>query len=268
MKYFTDTLKYIKNNAASWVAFVVAAVAFAAIYDPHALKVVADSADGGHVNAGIGSWLMLFLPVNTSAWWTVLISFAGYIVLIADLAFICATTDRRMRYGSRSFRGILSSMNDSAMPCAAVAVFLLTSLCILSVVMAAIMKASCSFGAPYMYIGGIALCAVVMLVAVYALTFFHLWLPCFAITGFRAYESFGYSYSLAAHKRKQIFLSVYIPIIVVCILSAAIPALCSPAVTTALLPLFQAALYVYTAINSFTMYLDADGTEREDLKKF
>ncbi len=268
MKYITDTLKYIKSNPMLWVGFGVAFVCFLTLTDTSAIHNVLGSYEGGVFNAEISDWICLFLPFNTSSWWMILISLAGYVVLILNLALLCASTDRHMRYNSLSPRGIWSSLNNCLLPCTTIMLILFALSCVNSVILAGIMMATSFSSVKYMFILGITICTLLFFAEFYFLTFFALWLPCFNITGFRAYESLTYAYSLGATKRISMFLAIFVPTAVFVLCGLPFIFVNIPALSAIVLSLFSAALFVYISALIYVIYLDADGITREDLKKF
>lgn len=268
MKYTTDTLKYIKSNPMLWVSYAIAAVCFAAIVDVGSLHGTIASYEDGIFNTSLGGWICLFLPINTHSWWTILLSLAAYVVLIFDLAFICAALNRHMRYNSLSPRGIFSSLNNELLPCMLTVTILVALNCLNALILAGVMMATSPSTVKYMYILGVLICAVLAVIEYYVISFFSLWLPCFNITGFRAYESFSYAYSLGATRRRPLFLSIFIPTLIIAACALPFAFIDLSALSLIIIALLCAALFVYIAALIYVVYLDADGITREDLKKF
>lgn len=266
MKYITNTLKYIRSNPMLWVAYAVAAVCFLGIVDVWSIHDVITSYSGGKFSASLTDWVSFFTPLNTTSWWTILTSLAAYVVLILDLAFICASADRHMRYNSLSPKGIFSSLNNNLLPCLIAVLVLLVFGCVNAFILAGIMMATTL--SSYLYILGLILCAGLALIEFYVITFFALWLPCFNITGFRAYESLSYAYSLGAQRRKPLFLSIFIPTIIIAACIIALTFVNIFAVSLLVISLLIALMFVYVSVLAYVVYIDADGITREDLKKF
>ncbi len=250
-----------------WAAFVVAAFCFAATIDPHSGKVIAESVQGGDIGARISSWALYFLPFNMTHWWTFLISLAGYVVLILDVALACAAADRHMRYNSLSPRGLFSSMNNNIIPSFFVVFTLVIVTSIAAVLEAGIMKATSWMGS-YVYILGIIICVIVYVALMYAAVRFILWLPCYVITGFRPLESLSYAYALTVPNIKKLFLSAGVPVTGSILANAVLPVYLPAAVSIPVVGIIDALVCVCLISMSFIAYIDADGIKREDLKKY
>ncbi len=268
MKYIVNTLKYIRSNPMLWVAYAVAAICFLAVVDVWSVHDVLMSYSNGTFGANLSDWIFLFLPLNTSTWWSPVISLAAYVVLTFDLTFICSSTDRHMRYNSLSPRGIFSSLNNSIAPCIIIMLILTVFNCINAVLLAGIMMATSYSTVRFMFILGIIICAALSLAEFYFLTFFSLWLPCFNITGFRAFESLSYAYSLGSERRKSLFLAIFIPAIIIAACTLPFIFISVSVISLIVISLLLALLFVYIAALVYVVYLDADGIAREDLKKF
>jgi hypothetical protein len=198
----------------------------------------------------------------------ILSGIAAYLVLVLDLALIHSLIDNHVRFGSKSFRSIANSFNINVVNGFIFAIFALVAMFISTVIMAAIMKTSCLLQVDYSYIIGIIVCAAVLIFMLFISSLFMLWLPCVEITGFKKFEALNYSYSLARTRIRSIFLSVAPPAFVTVVVSIAIALAEITLLTYIALPIIMALLYMYSAVLSYIVYVDAEGIEREDLKKY
>lgn len=268
MKYISETFKYFKSNLAILPAIIVAAIAFATMFDYNAFANVTASYSGGYLSSSYTAWLLFFLPVNTESWITIILSILGYLLLIADLSFIQSMVDKHVRFGTKSFRSVMSSFTVNLTYGLMLIVLFAVISSITAFIFAAVMKTFSMFSTPYIFICGISVCAVICLAELFALCHFALWLPCLEVTGFKVLEALSYSYSLARPVRWKIFLSVIIPIIVIgaawCILALTGYAWVARVVASAIC----ACAFIFVSTACYLIYVDKEGIEREDLKKF
>ncbi len=268
MKYFFATLKYIKSNFWIWIAFAVAVVAFGLLIDLSSIDVIKASFDGDKMQTEFIDWLNFFLPFNITQWWSYLLSALSLIMLIVVLAFISTSTDRRMRYNARSIKGLLYGMEANVYPCFWIIAIIAVGDFITTLLMSTVMQATVNMNVENIYILGIILCCILALVALYVLTFLELWLPCYLITGYKAYEALNYSYSLYSTNKLQIFLSTFVPIAILALCATPVVIFCDPIVISIVVPIVAALIFTYIAVHCFVVYIDADGIVREDLKKY
>lgn len=268
MKYISQTVKYLKSNLTLLTALAVAAVAFAPIFDYDALGKVVNSFADGRITQDYFEWLYLFLPVNTKNVFTVLMSVLGYVLLVLDLSFIHSMVDKHVRFGTKSFRSIMSSFTVNFSYALLFAVIFAVIAFISSFLMAAVMKTFSMFSTPYAFVAGIALCAVIILAGLFVFCHFSLWLSCLEVTGFRVFEALSYSYALARPKRWKIFLTLSLPLAIAYATWIALALTCSVWIAVTAASAVCAGAFIFISTACYLIYADAEGIEREDLKKF
>lgn len=268
MKYIKLTLKYMKSNPWLLLALAVAAVALAPTFDMKSFSDIAATFDRGTIGASFTMWIKLFLPFNVNNVWFALLSVACYVVLVVDLAFIQSLTDKHVRFGTLSLKSLGQSFNINVINGLVFAVFMLIAYCIFAVIWAAVMDAICLFKAPYFFILGVAICTGLYVLMLYLFSLFILWVPCADVTGFKKYEAFSYGYSLASDRRGKLFVAVLIPSVIAWVVGYTIGFASLPALTFTVIPVLGGLLFVYLSVLAYIAYADAEGLEREDLKKY
>lgn len=268
MKYITDTIKYLKSNLLLLPALAVAVAAIYPILDFGALDYIARSFSDGYVTDNFTAWLYFFLPVNTQNWLTVLLSVLGYVALVVDLSFIHSMIDKHVRFGSKSFRSVMSSFTVNLSYGLTFAAVFAVCAAVTAPVLTAIMKTFSHFPAPYVFIAGIALCAAIAFAELFAFCHFALWLPCMEITGFRVFEALTYSYSLARPALKSIFISVCLPMAAALAVWFATALTCPGWTACVVSAAVFGCTFIFVAAACYLIYADKEGIEREDLKKF
>ena len=211
MKYITDTLKYLKSNLLLLPALAVAMAAFAIIIDFDAAERVAQSYSNGVLQASLTDWIRLFVPFNTENWLTGLLSVVAYAALIFDVAFVHSMVDKHIRFGSKSFRSIISSLTINCVY-GCVFTLVLAAACTLLGLVAAVVMRAFSLAPAYVFIAGAALCSLLGAFAVFVAAHIALWLPCSEITGYKMGEAFYCSYAQARTVRWKIFFALIIPL--------------------------------------------------------
>ncbi|MGN0818496.1 MAG: hypothetical protein ACI4L9_05960 [Candidatus Coproplasma sp.] len=268
MKYISDTFKYLKSNLLLLPALAVAMIAFAPIFDFGAFERIAASYSDGHIADSYTVWLRFFLPVNTENWLTVLLSLLGYVVLVIDLSFIQSLTDKHVRFGTKSFRSIMSSFTVNFSYGLLIALLFAVLSSINAFLLAAIMKTFSMPAIPYLFICGVALCAVVLFAELFAFSHFALWLPCIEITGFKTLEALSYSYSLARPVRWKIAFTITLPSAASVAVWFAVAMTCPGWIACIVCAALCGFAFVYVSTACYLVYVDREGIEREDLKKY
>lgn len=268
MKYAINTLKYIKNNPLLIPCYLIAAMAVAALADPFAFRAVADSCADGAISGSYTLWLKFFLFVNPTNWMTILTGVAAYVVLILDLAFIHSLIDKHIRFGSKSFRSIASGFNINVVNSLILAVFVILAELVFAFLTAAIVKTFASISVPYVYVVGFVICAALAALALYASSLFMLWLPCVEVTGFKKFEALTYSYLLSRPRARGLFVSLAVPFALCYAACTTIELTCVPLAAFITVPLLAGAFFLYSSVLCYIAYAEAEGIEREDLKKY
>lgn len=268
MKYITDTLKYIKNNFILMLpSLAVAVLAFAVILDYTAVENIADGYADGRISQSFTDWFRLFIPFNSANWVMITLSIAAYVALVLNVAFVHSMVDKHVRFGSRSFRSIISSFTINFIYGLISMAAIFVAAVILAVLMAVIMK-TFALMPPYMFIAGGAICLIIAAIFVFIAAHFFLWLPCAEITGFKMSEALYSSYAQARRVRWKNFAAISLPLVAAAAVTTLfgvflghVAAMISGAVC------FGCA-YMMIIISSYMAYVDVEGIEREDLKKY
>lgn len=267
MKYIVDTLKYLKSNLLLLPALAVAIVACVPLINYDAMHVISQSFTNGVTDSDFADWFFLFFPINMQDWSMALISAASYIVLALDLAFVHSMVDKHVRFGTKSFRSIMSSMTINFMYALACVLLIFVCYALFSLLLALIMFTFAHI-APYVIFAGMVICILLMIGLMFIAGHFFLWLPCVEITGYRIFEAISYSYALARYRRWRIFAAIIIPTVIAVAVSYTVTVFAEAAVAYIIAPIFIGCLLTFLSVVSYIAYADADGIEREDLRKY
>jgi hypothetical protein len=93
-------------------------------------------------------------------------------------------------------------------------------------------------------------------------------LPCLEITGYRIFEALSYSYSLAKLHIWKIVIAIGVPFIIIFAIVTTLAFTCPPPVLYIAAPILMGCLFTYAALACYIIFVDAEGIEREDLKKY
>ncbi len=267
MKYIIETIKYLKSNLLLLPALAVAILAFAPIIDYTAAEFIIDSYSAGKITDSFTAWFKLFLPFNTHNWLTIVLSIVAYVALVVDIAFIHSMVDKHIRFGSKSFRSIISSFTINFLYGLICMVIIGVACVILAVLLAVVMK-TFALAPAYVFIAGVIICAIIILVFMFIASHFFLWLPCAEITGFRMSEALYSSYAQARTVRWKLFAAIALPLAA----AVLIISLCGAFLGTVAALISGAVCfgcsYMLIVVESYMAYADVEGIEREDLRKY
>lgn len=267
MKYITDTLKYLKSNLLLLPALAVAMAAFAIIIDFDAAERVAQSYSNGVLQASLTDWIRLFVPFNTENWLTGLLSVVAYAALIFDVAFVHSMVDKHIRFGSKSFRSIISSLTINCVYGYVFTLVLAAACTLLGLVTAVVMRAF-SLAPAYVFIAGAALCSLLSAFAVFVAAHIALWLPCSEITGYKMGEAFYCSYAQARTVRWKIFFALIIPLAAAVVITALFTVFVNAAAGRIAGAICFGCAFMFISVATYIAYADVEGIERVDLKKY
>lgn len=268
MKYIIDSLKYIKNNIIILLpSLAVAIVAFGMVIDyPSAERVVLSFSDG-RVTSEFYAWFAMLMPFNANGWVNVILSIVAYVALVLDVAFIHTMVDKHVRFGSRSFRSVLSGYTINfiyGLICMAVVI---VALLVLFLIEAAIM-ATFALASAYVFVAGAAICVLMTLFFLFVAAHFYLWLPCAEVTGFRWGESLNYSYAKARQVRWKNFAALTLPLVAALAITILCGVFLGEAGAIVAGGISFGCAYLLIVVASYLSYADTEGIEREDLRKY
>ena len=204
----------------------------------------------------------------------------GGVAVRAPLLAACAVfipmllgfTEKHMRIGSRSYKGIAGRLNTNFLPTLVVLVLFMLVYELWALLAAGLVYAvtllldgtACFVLAIAVLLGANALLA-------WFASAFLLWLPCMQITGYSYIDSLNFSGQLYARRRGKLFLAVFLPLLAGVVLQFAIVA-ASPLEALRIpayvfLELVYLFLFLYYCILMYVAYFDAAGEERMDLAK-
>lgn len=208
--------------------------------------------------------------LNFSSWESVISGAVGFIVLIACVAVVMAILEKHMRIGKRSFRGILSKLNDNLQPTLLYAFVVLVVYELWSLLTATFVLLLSKIPVlwlAYTLIGALFIAAHIALV--YLLGLLYLWLPCMQITGFRTMEAFQYSYHLMAPVRWAILAVQTLMLVAVEWLICACALFIADGFVFALVTtIVYTVLIMFYCVRMEIAYFDRENMQRADEKRY
>ena len=268
MKYIIETLKYFKNNFLLLLpSLAVSILAFAPIIDYSAAENILHSFSDGKISDSFTEWFKLFMPFNSHNWLTIVLSIVAYIALVLDVAYTHSMVDKHIRFGSRSFRSIISSFTINFVYGLICMIVIAVAVLMLALLMAVIMNAS-ALAPAYVFIVGAVICAILAALAVFIAGHFFLWLPCAEITGFKMSEALYSSYAQARTIRWRNFVAIALPLVLAVTVTSLFAAFLGTAAAVIAGAVSFGCAYMIIVVSSYMAYADVEGIEREDLKKY
>ena len=270
MKYIGSAFKYLFKNFIFLFLFALLPSYFLAMsVDIENLAALAESALAASADFTFWQLFTFLSPFNAEGWPFALLFLAACAVFIPMLL---GFTEKHMRIGSRSYKGIAGRLNTNFLPTLVVLVLFMLVYELWALVAAGLVYAvtllldgtACFVLAIAVLLGANALLA-------WFASAFLLWLPCMQITGYSYIDSLNFSGQLYARRRGKLFLAVFLPLLAGVVLQFAIvaasplEALRIPAYV--LLELVYLFLFLYYCILMYVAYFDAAGEERMDLAK-
>ena len=272
MKYTIQTGKYIFKNFFYVVLFaLIPAFALSLSLAEEDIITVLKAVVAGDFSTWTFFELFSAISVlNFSSWHSVLSGMVGVIVIVPCVALLMAYLDKHMRFGKRTFNGLLPKLNDNF-----ISTFGYTALFLLIYEVWALLLSALLFLASlipntiavYIIAGSVFVGMHIALLS--AIGAIYLWLPCMQITGFHAVEALQYSHQLVTSVRWRIlfgqllFLFGTETLIVLC--AWFLP---DVVIFTTLTTVLFTLLLLFYCVRMVIAYFDRDQIERADLRKY
>ena len=272
MKYTVQTTKYIFKNFFYILPFALIPAFFLsmAVAEEEVETIVR-----AIVEQDFSTWTFvnLFCAVsvlNFGSPESIFTGLVGIILMVPCVALLMAFLDKHLRFGKRTFNGLLSKLNDNFISTFGYIVFFLLIYEVWALILSAVLFLVALIPntiAVYICAGVIFLAMHVLLL--YAVGTIYLWLPCMQITGFPAVEALQYSYQLVVHVKWRILVGQIIAliateaVIVACALylpDLPVSFVCSTLLFTILLSFY--------CVRMMIAYFDRDHIDRADLRKY
>lgn len=272
MKYTIKSVKYLIKNF--WYLLPLAALPALFLCfttDEGALSNVVQAFFGGDLSAWTLDDLFCSLSVlNFGSWRSIVFGVLEIIVLVPCVALIMAVLEKHFRIGRRSFRGILSKLNDNLLSTCGVALILLLIYEVWALLISTLLLfASMAKISVFAYLLAIVFFLGMHVVLLLLVGVIYLWLPCMQMTGFRAFEALHYSYQLTAPFKWRLLMvqmmSVFVAEALIC---TCVVFISNFALSSVLLCILYALLIMIFCVRMQVAYFDRDQIERADEKKY
>ena len=188
-----------------------------------------------------------------------------FVCVVVSASFLFVLVEKHMRLGRRTPNGVLAGFKNAFLPVLGVTALYFVLYELFVVVLSSLLFAVSSIPNT---IAVYFLTVVVYFALFFALfcvaSTFYLWLPCKLMTGFSVYDTFRYSYRLAAGERTKLVLAftLFTAITVAVVaLSSLLPSYAHYIVTFVLF----AFAFLDFCIRMETVYFKADKLDREDI---
>ena len=209
MKYTLKSNKYIANNLFYILPFAIIPAFFLSIStDEKALISVLQKAFDGVPHQITFSELFRAISIlNFGSWQSVVFGLVGILLMIVCVAMMLAMLEKHFRIGKRSYRGLLSKLNDNLLSTAGFGFLIIGFYEVWTLIMAiGVFIYSRIFinAVAYTMIGVFLILMHIALI--YVIGLIYLWLPCMQITGFRALQALYYSHRLVSPVKWRILI--------------------------------------------------------------
>ena len=207
---------------------------------------------------------------NFAGWDTVLAGLFGFVALVVFCALLMAFTDKHMRFGKRTFNGLLGKLNDNLLSTFGFAVLLFTVYEVWTILLSAFFKVALSLDGTALYIAAPLIWLLMHVVLTYAISFVYLWLPCMQITGFRTFEALRYAFILCEPIQWRLVISQTLSLFVAeaAITAATLYVPGAPIVSVLVATVCYAMVILQFCVRMQILYFDREQIERADLKKY
>ncbi len=272
MKYTIQSVKYLIKNF--WYLLplaVLPAIFLCFTTDEGALSNVVRAFFNGDLSAWTFNDLFCSLSVlNFGSWRSIVFGILEIVVLVPSVALIMAVLEKHFRIGRRTFRGILSKLNDNLLSTCGVALIILTiyevwALFISTLLLLASTAKIAAIGYALAVVFFLGMHVVLLLL----IGIIYLWLPCMQMTGFRPLEALHYSYRLTASFKWKLLavqlLSIFTAEALICTCAVFVA---NFALSSVLLAIVYAFLIMIFCVRMQVAYFDRDQIERADQKKY
>jgi hypothetical protein len=207
---------------------------------------------------------------NFAGWDTVLAGLFGFVALVVFCALLMAFTDKHMRFGKRTFNGLLGKLNDNLLSTFGFAILLFMLYEVWTILLSALFKVALSLNGTALYIIAPLIWLVMHVVLTYAISFVYLWLPCMQITGFRTFEALRYAFILCEPIQWRLVLSQTVSLFVaeaaITLATLYVPG--APIVSVLVATVCYAMVILQFCVRMQILYFDREQIERADLKKY
>ena len=207
---------------------------------------------------------------NFASWETALAGFLGVGALIVCVALLMAFTDKHMRFGKRTFNGLLGKLNDNLLSTFGFTMLLLAIYELWTLLFSALLLLVFRLPVGAVYAVAPIVVAAAHVALLYLLAIFYLWLPCMQITGFRTFEALRYSHLLCEPIQWRITISQLLSLVFseICIVLAVLYLPDIPAVSIAGTTALYAYMILQFCVRMQIVYFDREQIERADLKPY
>jgi len=207
---------------------------------------------------------------NFAGWDTVLAGLFGFVALVVFCALLMAFTDKHMRFGKRTFNGLLGKLNDNLLSTFGFAVLLFTVYEVWTILLSAFFKVALSLDGTALYIAAPLIWLLMHVVLTCAISFVYLWLPCMQITGFRTFEALRYAFILCEPIQWRLVISQTLSLFVAeaAITAATLYVPGAPIVSVLVATVCYAMVILQFCVRMQILYFDREQIERADLKKY
>lgn len=269
MKYTVKANKYIARNLFYILPFAIIPAFFLSIStDENALRSVLEKVFSKNTHRLTFSELFRSVSVlNFASWRSVIFGFAGIILVVVCVAMMMAMLEKHFRIGKRSYRGLLSKLNDNLISTAFFTVLMVILYELWSIIVALGLYVFSRIIFPTIAYIMMGMFLVIMHVAlIYAIGFIYLWLPCMQITGFRLMQALYYSHRMVNEVKWGILLGQLAMLLfaetLICLCAAFAP---NPAIFTILTTVLYTWLLMLFCVRMELVYFEREHLNRADV---
>ena len=272
MRYTIQTGKYIYKNFFYVVLFaLIPAFALSlSVAEEEIISVLTAVAVGDFATWNFSNLFSAISVLNFSSWHSVLSGLVGIIAIVPCVALLMAFLDKHMRFGKRTFNGLMPKLNDNFISTFGYTVLFVAIYEVWALLLSALLSLSALIPntiAVYIVSGVVFVGMHIALLS--AIGAIYLWLPCMQITGFRAIEALQYSHQLVTSVRWRILVGQ----LLLLFSTEALLVSCAwffpdVIIFTTVTTLLFTWLMLFYCVRMMIAYFDRDQIERADLRKY
>ncbi len=269
MKYTVKANRYIAKNLIYILPFAIIPAFFLSVStDENALRSILAVFFSSEPQRLTFSGLFRAISIlNFGSWKSVVFGFLGIVLIVVCVSMMTAMLEKHFRIGKRSYRGLLSKLNDNLISTAGFTFLLLALYEIWALVttLGTFVFSKILFNT-IAYIMSALFLLIMHIALIYAIGFIYLWLPCMQITGFRAVQALYYSQRMVNPVKRGILFGQLAMLLfaetLICLCAIFAP---NPIVFTLLTTVLYAWLIMLFCVRMEIVYFEREHLDRADV---
>ena len=266
MRVVFGSVKYLFKNIWYVLPFAILPALFLTLsLDSTLIGIYVKGFFSGNPRLTFTDFFCVWSPFHFHSLLSAIYSMCAFISVVVCASFLFPLVEKHMRIGRRTLGGLQAGFTNAFVPVLLTSLFLLAIYELFAVILSSLLFAICAIeNTIAVYILSIVVYGMCFFALFYVTVSVYLWLPCKLITGFSAYDSFRYSYRLAAVERGKLlfaftmFMALFLAVM-------ALTSLLSAVVQYIAAFILFVFAFLDFCIRMETTYFKADKLDREDI---